>query len=42
MGAEFGIADPLHLVKLGDADGSGWAADLSCSCDFLVLAMVFF
>ena len=27
MEAEFGIADPLHLVKLGVADGSGWAAD---------------
>ena len=41
MAAEFGIADPLHPVKLGVADGSGWAADLSCSCDFLVLAIVF-
>ena len=29
MEADFGIADPLHHVKLGDADGSGWNADFS-------------
>ena len=28
MEGEGGIADPLHLVKLGDADGSGLGADL--------------
>ena len=27
MEAELGIADSLHLVKLGVADGSGWDAD---------------
>ena len=27
MEAEFGIADSLHFVKLGVADGSGWDAD---------------
>ena len=29
MGEEDGIADPLHLVKLEYADGSGWGADFS-------------
>ena len=28
MEAEGGIADSLHLVKLGVADGSGFYADL--------------